>query len=369
MPDFSYNPWSVPIFPNSQDQGYDPFAAEKFVPPQVAQALPQVAQNDVAGLQHFWNAPFAPTPPNPNDPVAFPLGKYGNITEGDLNRATNIALSAGPGTIKAYHGSPHDFDAFSMDKIGTGEGAQAYGHGLYFAENEGVAKAYRDKLADNWAIDGKPADPSNPSHIAASTLKYYNGDRPSAIYDLQNVAKSGPATERQAASDAVDLLKKNADLPDAVQSGKMYEVQINADPEHFLDWDKPLSEQPPIVQEMARNADLSHLAPGNRTRRQIEMWREGTLPNKESEPSGNVLHSALTDYGMNTGNNAALTDQFRQAGIPGIKYLDQGSRGAGEGSRNYVVFDDNLISILRKYGIVGALGLGAPLFAPQESKS
>jgi len=37
--------------------------------------------------------------------------------------------------IKAYHGSPHDFDKFSMQKIGTGEGAQAYGHGLYFAEN------------------------------------------------------------------------------------------------------------------------------------------------------------------------------------------------------------------------------------------
>jgi hypothetical protein len=36
--------------------------------------------------------------------------------------------------IKAYHGSPHDFDQFSMSKIGTGEGAQAYGHGLYFGD-------------------------------------------------------------------------------------------------------------------------------------------------------------------------------------------------------------------------------------------
>ena len=37
--------------------------------------------------------------------------------------------------IRAYHGSPHDFDKFDLSKIGTGEGAQAYGHGLYFAEN------------------------------------------------------------------------------------------------------------------------------------------------------------------------------------------------------------------------------------------
>jgi GNAT superfamily N-acetyltransferase len=34
-----------------------------------------------------------------------------------------------PQGITAYHGSPHDFDRFDMGKIGTGEGAQAYGHG------------------------------------------------------------------------------------------------------------------------------------------------------------------------------------------------------------------------------------------------
>jgi hypothetical protein len=46
-------------------------------------------------------------------------------------------------SMKAFHGSPHDFDKFSMDAIGTGEGAQAYGHGLYFAESEDVARGYR----------------------------------------------------------------------------------------------------------------------------------------------------------------------------------------------------------------------------------
>ena len=51
-----------------------------------------------------------------------------------------------PKGITAYHGSPHDFDKFSLDAIGTGEGAQAYGHGLYFADSEGVARSYRDAL-------------------------------------------------------------------------------------------------------------------------------------------------------------------------------------------------------------------------------
>ena len=42
--------------------------------------------------------------------------------------------------ITAYHGSPHDFEQFDTSKIGTGEGAQAYGHGLYMAKAEPVAQ-------------------------------------------------------------------------------------------------------------------------------------------------------------------------------------------------------------------------------------
>jgi len=51
--------------------------------------------------------------------------------------------------IRAYHGSPHHFDKFKSSAIGTGEGAQAYGHGLYFSDSEGIAKNYRDNLAQN----------------------------------------------------------------------------------------------------------------------------------------------------------------------------------------------------------------------------
>lgn len=49
---------------------------------------------------------------------------------------------------------------------------------------------------------------------------------------------------------------------------------------------------------------------------------------------------------------------LQQAGIPGIKYLDEVSRGAGKGTRNYVVFDDKLIDIVRKFGIAGAVSAG-----------
>ena len=45
------------------------------------------------------------------------------------------------------HGTPHDFDKFQLEKIGTGEGHQAFGHGLYFTENSKIAKSYAEKLS------------------------------------------------------------------------------------------------------------------------------------------------------------------------------------------------------------------------------
>ena len=51
------------------------------------------------------------------------------------------------GEVDAWHGSPHKFEKFAMSKVGTGEGAQAFGHGLYFTSEKGVAKHYADKLA------------------------------------------------------------------------------------------------------------------------------------------------------------------------------------------------------------------------------
>lgn len=66
----------------------------------------------------------------------------------------------------AYHGTPHKFDEFLMEHIGSGEGAQAHGYGLYFAENKNVSEGYRKKLLLNGSfdtkydikIDGKPAN-------------------------------------------------------------------------------------------------------------------------------------------------------------------------------------------------------------------
>src|SRR6188768_1156238 len=86
-------------------------------------------------------------------------------------KAGEMALGSGPiKPIRAYHGSPHDFDRFDLSKIGTGEGAQAYGHGLYMAENEGTARSYRDALS-GWKVGGEKYDVRNPEHLGAVALQ------------------------------------------------------------------------------------------------------------------------------------------------------------------------------------------------------
>jgi hypothetical protein len=52
-----------------------------------------------------------------------------------------------------------------------------------------------------------------------------------------------------------------------------------------------------------------------------------------------------------------IAEGLRTQGLPGFRYLDQGSRATG-GTRNYVVFDPKIMDIVAKYGVAGALGLG-----------
>jgi hypothetical protein len=130
--------------------------------------------------------------------------------------------------------------------------------------------------------------------------------------------------------------------------GHMYEVNINANPEHFLDWDKPLGEQSQHVQDALRTV----LTPSN-----YEQFMSGQGAKMSAGEMHNFIGGQL--------NPVSVAQDMRDAGIPGIKYLDAGSRSAGEGSHNSVVFDPATIEILRKYGIAG-LGLGLGAAATQQ---
>lgn len=247
------------------------------------------------------------------------------------------------GAIRAYHGTPHDFDRFSMDKIGTGEGNQAYGHGLYFAGNPDVARSYREGLTNHAAVNQIIGgwDVSGASDKARQLLSVAAGD----IDDAIARANSGPTRGGRAlyagVADELEAIRaRGADHKPVVQAGNLYEVELAPDESDLLDWDAPLSEQPDGAQKlaMANSKALVKRLKEFKSNRLNEMQGDETIWNGLD---GTDLYRAL-------GDSRAASEALRQAGIPGIRYLDGGSRAAGDGSRNYVMFDDSLIKILGK---------------------
>jgi hypothetical protein len=334
--------------------------------------------------------------------------------------------------IRAFHGSPHDFppvrelempdgavvyqhmdDAvpegaqviaehplgrFDMSKLGTGEGAQAYGQGLYFAESEDLARGYRDQLTKPRVQRAQRllSNSGNDVDLAIENAKK-EIDR---LKSLDLTPETGSSKRESLISLQEEKIAELTKLKNTGQmsKGSMYEVNIDATPDDFLDYDKPLSEQSDRVKEalgikgqqnkllalQAKSNELQALydkalsnVPSNQSfddlfgdsaalRSEGELLTEKnrideeikllTTP-KDFQLGDRKIPIRVQDYfsGANLiqGQGAAseISKQLLDKGIKGIKYLDQGSRAAGKGTSNYVVFDDKLISIAKKYGI------------------
>ena len=246
------------------------------------------------------------------------------------------------GVIKAYHGSPHRFSKFSMDKIGTGEGSQAFGHGLYFSEIEDVARSY-SMLANGFL---------NDSTVGAARRVFNDagGDVAKAKSQLQNMMdearQAGDINSFSNYRDAIGNLEVLVERN--FKPGNFYTTRLDVEPEDLLDWDAPLSQQSEKVRaavdsalsEWRKQAASAETASGSRVAK----------ANAEYLLSDDIkvgdLYRMLEREGKPWARSAAdVSAALREAGIPGIRYLDQGSRASGEGTRNFVIFDDSLISI------------------------
>lgn len=243
--------------------------------------------------------------------------------------------------IPAWHGSPHDFDEFKLDKIGTGEGAQAYGHGLYFAENPAVAKRYQEQLSLP-SVNGQVV--SHPDLLIAEfarakldgKLSEYIKFAENSIAQWSAKKASGKVSpefaDAQIRKNQTELdLMKQAETSKVASSGRLYRTELDVELEDLLDWDKPLSQQGEIGQKALAVFERMGIAQDGR-------FKPDTL--------AGIKDVAAQKYGRDS--FAASSRALREAGIPGIRYLDQGSRGAGQGSSNYVIFDDSLVKILGK---------------------
>lgn len=249
-----------------------------------------------------------------------------------------LAAKGGAGMLHSiiaplFHGSPHKFEKFAWDDAvrGSGEGAQAYGDGLYFAENPQVAKQYQalvtmQHAGINWDTD--------PASLAKYWIGMNGGDRNAATRTFESIKQQQQrildyaATGRPMAAGAADNSRTqiaNADAAiahikagtEAKPGGHLYEVKLDANPEDFLNWDSSIP-------------DLNKASPRDKL---VDDYKAAMLNRHLGNPNDVVR---------------ANQELLRQ-GIPGIRYLDQGSRGAGNGTSNYVVFDPSIIDITHRH--------------------
>ena len=120
-----------------------------------------IAQEEAEGKQEPTLGLFFQTEPTLEDKAVEYGAKSenGKVTftdaaqEKEFLQVAKALLSAGARKFsKAWHGTPHDYDVPSLDAIGTGEGAQAHGWGLYYAKNREVAEHYREWLSQKGTI-------------------------------------------------------------------------------------------------------------------------------------------------------------------------------------------------------------------------
>ena len=128
----------------------------------------------------------------------------------------------------------------------------------------------------------------------------------------------------------------------------------------MLDWDKPLSQQAPEVQgavsalmeKRAAEAEAQRIAmnaqyPGRTTHPVLSK-----IANKPRTAFDYKGEAAVSQLVQELGGPDKAAAFLRAQGIPGIRYLDGGSRGTGQGTSNFVVFpgEEGLLSILERNG-------------------
>lgn len=319
------------------------------------------------------------TPDTVKAEISATLGRFRTMQlmrKGVLNivasqeEAKRIVKDAGAKLSAAWHGSPHDFEQFRMSAIGTGEGAQAYGFGLYFAGAKEVAEWYKSKLSGGYKVlfDGKDAtymadwDDRQQDHIDAALRSLRSTgsiEKASAQLDRM-IALSEKTGDEEGKSEWISAkiwLDDNKGRIDVKSEGRLYQVELAPQEDEYLIWDRPLSEQSEKVKAALENVP-----------------RDVLLSIESSGGDGAALYRKL---GKSIGNKGIMkhmmqlvndgkikltgsgeqkaSEYLHSLGIRGIKYLDGTSRGKGEGAFNYVIFDENDITVQAKYSKSGAI--------------
>jgi len=295
-----------------------------------------------ADASRFYNEPESRTPLNfglaalgliPFVPplVSAGLGKFAQ------SQGKSLAAPTGPARKQAgaivYHGSPHKFDQFDSSKIGTGEGAQAYGHGLYFAENPKVAQEYSKispvgpQPAPRRYLNGTELETGTPEYKAASLLESMTlpQARKLAKEWITNPSPHDDVAYYQKVYETLTQIPSKSAVKQKMGQN-LYKVDLPDEAiAKMLDYDAPVNKQPQYVKDALIKSGIAKDV------------------NSITEPMGAWLKTS-------GGIGAEAASDLAKYGIPGVRYLDGGSRASGDGTRNFVVFPGNegLLKILER---------------------
>jgi hypothetical protein len=320
----------------------------------------------------------------PVDPQGVPTGQP-SVTDLVDHIQQAMSLYAGPGIVKgmasrpmtnvtpfgAYHGTPNRWGPEPsrphgrprLDKIGTGEGAQAYGYGWYSADRKDVGELYHTVLSSGKDYTIKFA---NRSENIPSWLAKRIEDDPKYI-DEAIADFSGLLTKTQAQLDSslqpwlvemqIENIKKIVDALNGAKAagaveiespGALYKLDIPDDvAPKLLDWDAPVSER---VMSKIENGLFDRGVGKEELDEAINYYKtpgEGISGGQAYKAVARVLEVLDKEndplWWYRGGDQASASDFFRSIGIPGNKYFDGSSRGKGDGTRNYVIWDQDVL--------------------------
>jgi hypothetical protein len=288
----------------------------------------------------------------------------GALERGGLQRDLLTGLAQGTtSNLDVWHGSPHRFPPtaknplgeFDASKMGTGEGAQAYGIGHYTAEAKDVAKTYQprspkyeEKLL---SLYDKAQRQRNHPMMEVLEDAMLHRDPEEILAKFANTEDGYTPQHIKAAKDFATWYEKN---PPEV--GGLYKVDLSDEAIlKMLDLDKPLSEQSEAVKAVLLNHPdvLEHMAKADEQRMRLneshpvrlEKIPSASNPYDATRMTGSDVMSAIAQRsGM--GERGAVEKQLKELGIPGIKYLDEGSRGATGSGKWQITNKDGTTSIM-----------------------
>jgi hypothetical protein len=279
--------------------------------------------------------------------------------------------------VDAWHGSPYEFDKFQTEFMGKGEGAQAFGWGLYFTDLESIARNYAKKLSgDTYSYDGKSiskeaydylflADDSLGEDFNENTIRDIAKiaiDKINKVYipDFKEIAKTSPSEkQRKEMPNEIKRVKGVIkELQDIIASKEikleknknLYKVSIQKGKDQseytWLEWDKPVARGviSQFIETLNQDYDFKKNY-GNSYLKEIENGEYDNLKGKDFY--NGLAKSALQKLGKFSDRDISLA--LLASNIDGIKYpAESMSRGATSDTArgfNYVVFDENAISI------------------------